>query len=277
MSSDFINAISVITNNDGSGMIFHSYDKVYPYTTEVISGYLPNCTGADVLTVAGSGDHYLNAILMGAKNIDVFDINKLAILYLKLKRAAVLALTKDEYYDFLTKDAKKFFNEVSKYLDSDSISFWNDYIKYFINGTGIQGTPMFYPRSHGSDYLVMNNYMQKGQYDVLRDKLHSSTLGDWFHTDIEKLYISKHYDKIFLSNIISYKPLTLEFADTIDRLIENNLNDNGELYYGYFYHSHPEHIDFYLDSFPSSQIIECDSTMYKDGKDTVLVYKKRSH
>lgn len=277
MNEDFIETMPVITNNDGSGILFHSYDKVYPYTTEVISGYMPNCTGATVLTVAGSGDHFLNAVLMGAKRVDTFDINKLALLYQKLKRAAVLALSKDEFYDFMTRDARKYFPRVAAYLDDNSIEFWSDYLKYFVYGTGIQGTPMFFPRCHGSDYLTMNNYMQQGNYDLLREKLASSTLSDEFHMDIDKLFIGNKYDKIFLSNIINYKPLKDDFAETIGRLIDYNLNTGGEIYYGYFYHNHQDDIDFYLDCFPSTEIIPVDSTTFKGEKDHVLVYKKRSH
>lgn len=274
MSLDFIRATNLIAGQNKRYIVYQDYDRVYPYTTEVISGYMPSCVNSSILTIVGSGDQYLNASLMGAKDIDVIDINKLAINYLRLKKAAVLALSKEEFYDFLTNNAKKYFLEVSKYLDSESIDFWSEYIKYFVFQTGIQGTPMFYPRHHGSDYLIMNNYMQKGKYDELRNKLHNTFTGEEFHKDIEDLYINKKYDKIFLSNVINYKPLNSHSIKMIKRLIDYNLKNNGEIYYGYFYYGHQTDMEYYLDKFPLSQIIEIDSTLFKGEKDHVLVYKK---
>ena len=79
MSLDFIRATNLIAGQNKRYIVYQDYDRVYPYTTEVISGYMPSCVNSSILTLVGSGDQYLNASLMGAKDIIVIDINKLAI------------------------------------------------------------------------------------------------------------------------------------------------------------------------------------------------------
>ena len=52
-------------------------DYIYPFTTEMISGYFDKLDLKEktVLTVGSSIDQGLNALLLGAKNVTVFDIN----------------------------------------------------------------------------------------------------------------------------------------------------------------------------------------------------------
>ena len=52
-------------------------DKVYPFTTEEISGYFKylNLKDKSVLTVGSSGDQAFNAIYYGARKVTLFDIN----------------------------------------------------------------------------------------------------------------------------------------------------------------------------------------------------------
>ncbi|MEG0960743.1 MAG: hypothetical protein RSE60_06630, partial [Erysipelotrichaceae bacterium] len=56
------------------------YGKVYGFTNENVSSFkdLYDFDNADVLTVLGSGDQYFTSILNGAKNVDVYDINRCA-------------------------------------------------------------------------------------------------------------------------------------------------------------------------------------------------------
>ena len=58
---------------------FKPIDTTYLFTTEDIKSYMPNLEGKKVLSVASSGDQYFNALLRGAKKVDLFDINPLPI------------------------------------------------------------------------------------------------------------------------------------------------------------------------------------------------------
>lgn len=63
----------------------------------------------NTLTVTGSGDHALNLAYFGAKSIETFDINELAIIAFDLKKNAILHLSRDEFLEFYT--YPKFFNK----------------------------------------------------------------------------------------------------------------------------------------------------------------------
>ena len=78
-------------NNVDKNSPFNSYSASYVFTTENINAYYDRLDLKDksILTVVGSGDHILNAILRGAKKIDAFDISGYAILFYYLKEAAV--------------------------------------------------------------------------------------------------------------------------------------------------------------------------------------------
>ena len=54
------------------------FQKIYPFTTETISGYITKMDIKDkiVLTLGSSCDQALNSLLLGAKDITVFDINE---------------------------------------------------------------------------------------------------------------------------------------------------------------------------------------------------------
>ena len=54
-----------------------SFQKVYPFTTEDISGYLTqiDVENKKVLTVGSSGDQALNSLLLGAKSATAVDID----------------------------------------------------------------------------------------------------------------------------------------------------------------------------------------------------------
>lgn len=54
------------------------FSDVYPFTTEMISGYFDSIDSKDkdVMTAGSSLDQAYNAMLLGAKNITVYDINE---------------------------------------------------------------------------------------------------------------------------------------------------------------------------------------------------------
>ena len=70
-------------------------EKVYGFTNENINVFPEffNFDNANVLTVLGSGDQYFGALLNGARDVEVFDINYLAWYHFLLKYTAIKILS----------------------------------------------------------------------------------------------------------------------------------------------------------------------------------------
>ena len=105
------------------------FNSIYPFTSENIAGYMKNLnlTNKKVLTVTGSTDHILNAVLQGATDITSFDINPLTKPYMDLKISAVKNLSYEEFIQFLLFESKMNldYNLISS-LDmfNESKNFW---------------------------------------------------------------------------------------------------------------------------------------------------------
>ena len=68
------------------------FKSVYPFTTEEIAGYFPllELEGKKVFTVGSSSDQAFNALLLGAKDITVYDINEDTARFGKIKRDIII-------------------------------------------------------------------------------------------------------------------------------------------------------------------------------------------
>lgn len=88
---------------------FSKFSQCYLFSNENLSAYYDkmNIDSNNVLTVTGSGDQILSAVLLNAKVIDTFDSNMLSYYNLMLKKYSILS------FDY--KDFKKFY-----FLDSCS-------------------------------------------------------------------------------------------------------------------------------------------------------------
>ena len=77
------------------------FTKVYPFTTEKLSGYFPvmNLKDKSVFTVGSSGDQVFNALVCGAGKITVFDINPDTSKFYKIKRDLILSVPRNRLVD----------------------------------------------------------------------------------------------------------------------------------------------------------------------------------
>ena len=68
------------------------FKREYPFTTEEIAGYFPllELEGKKVFTVGSSSDQAFNALLLGAKDITVYDINEDTARFGKIKRDIII-------------------------------------------------------------------------------------------------------------------------------------------------------------------------------------------
>ena len=78
------------------------FERIYPFATENISGYIDtfNLKNKKLFTVGSSGDQVLNAIYRDCNDVTVLDINPYTKFYYYLKAAAIIVLSKNEFYDF---------------------------------------------------------------------------------------------------------------------------------------------------------------------------------
>lgn len=76
------------------------FQQVYPFATEMVSSYLEllDLDGKTVFTVGSSLDQAFNALVLGAKEITVFDVNKNTEEFYKRKREIIINSSLDEVY-----------------------------------------------------------------------------------------------------------------------------------------------------------------------------------
>lgn len=254
---------------------YTEYDQIYPFTTENIKDYMPDSKNQDVLSVASSDDHRLNALALGARRVDTFDINRLTRIYNELKEEIIKHFTYPEFLDFIH-NSTKYYEQVRDFLNPETKEFWEWYYLYFMHGRkSIFQTNLFHEVFTIPTYEDFNYYFNQEAYNKLRERLNSSPAGERYFTDIHSLttVVDKKYDAIYLSNIINYQKDTYKFTKTILEIYSKLLKEHGTLYYGYFYAGHHIPEEIYLRSISATDIISVPSTK-GFGKDDILVLRK---
>lgn len=233
------------------------FQNVYPFTTENIAGYFPlmKVKDQDVLTVGSSADQALNALLLGANRVVLYDINPNTYEYLNLKKDLILNTTREEIYE--------------KIINMDQIPKTEELFSW-------------------KDLQNMNPYLKDDdsyQYlqSILQEKEIEFVLGDIFQMD-QKINNDK-FDRIIFSNILQYLSIFSDFQKvTEEELLKDSfkkwisyLNEDGILQLIYYYGINGNISDYikkcnslkeymlYLISFPDFQ---------NKGEDGIVIYKK---
>jgi len=209
------------------------FDSIYLFTTENISGYMNDIdlTGKKIVTVTGSTDHIINAILMGANEILTFDINPLAKYYMDLKLAAILKLSLKDFLDFLLYDTDKSFDyNIINNLDMDleSKRFWlNKLEENNKDGLKLKYSGLFNIKYFDFQNKIDNNlYLKKESYDIIKSRLVNVKI-NFVSTNIVDLKLTKKYDYMFLSNVSDYintffkDNYLLNYKKLIDKFLRN--------------------------------------------------------
>lgn len=236
---------------DGNCFNWKYFYNIYPFTTENISGYIESfdLDGKSLLTVGSSADQTLNAVLLGAKDITLMDINPFAKYYLYLKMAAVMELELDEFLLFLRyknypevfkENVMVFndfiFNKISgclREINYEAYAFWNDLFCSF-------------SRKRVRDQLFSIDERQDGFIRTCNLYLHDADLFNklkkairdikpsFITDDILHAKIDRNYDNIWLSNIATYG-FTYEDIFEAFKRYSSCLNDGGQLLLSYLY------------------------------------------
>lgn len=226
------------------------FDKVYPFTTENISGYMTHLNVKDkhIFTVGSSSDQVFNAILLGAKEVTIFDINQ---------------------------NTKKFFEEKKKIILESALSSIYDKI---LNINDIEFSSDIFSKK---DLSKMNLYMKdETSFSLLKEKLKQIKVnilnGDIFHIENEILH--DKFDVMILSNVLQYVSVSKdekieEVIYDIFSSLSKYLNTNGLIQLFYLYASiYPEYFIKLLKIFEEKNLnvekIKCDNS-----KDSIILVK----
>ncbi len=253
---------------------FTMYDKLYPFTTENLADSYTDIEGKSILTVAGSGDQVLNAFNKGASQVDVFDINKLTLHYLRLKKCAIEHLTYGEFKLFFSYKSKELYEKIREYLGHDTRDYWDYVYSHFILNPrqSLIYTYLFYPPVEWTKYKKRNSYMDVESYYKLQELLPSKSI-KFINTDITNLHtqLTKEYDRIYLSNINQY--MDAESLEKVIHSLSDYLTEDGIIYYAYIY-SYMQ--DSLSDTLKHDEPIYVPSASDNNTQDTILSLKKTS-
>lgn len=224
--------------------------KIYPFTTENISGYINkfNLKNKSLLTVGSSGDQVINAILRGCQDISILDINPYTKFYYYLKIASILNLELKEFMMFLRfkdypntfKDNysvfnKELYNKVKptlRLLDYESYLFWDELFNNF-EPVDIRGR-LFSSDEDRTDVIsVCNLYLKNSVvYEKTRDKI-LKVVPNFITGDLFKIDLMRNYDNIWLSNIGTN--LSRHFIKNMTDKVAGSLKQNGRILISYLY------------------------------------------
>ncbi len=219
------------------------FDSIYLFTTENIAGYMNelDLTDKKIITVTGSSDHIINAILKGCLDITTFDINPLTKHYMDLKLSAIKELSYKEFKNFLLYETDESFNYkiISKLkMDKESKKFWlNELEKNDNDGLKLRKSNLFNLKYF--DYqnkIDCNMYLNEKNYDIIKSRLKYVKI-KFIQSNLKDLKINENYDYMFLSNISDY--INNFYRDNYlynyKKLIFKFLNKVQFLYFAYIY------------------------------------------
>lgn len=206
--------IGYVSKSERFVMKKSGFDSIYPFATENVNGYFEklNLLGKSILTVGSSLDQLFNAVICGATEITVFDINPNVRDYFEWKKEMLKKCKRQNFVKYLLQNLKEdlvFSNDV---MDIDKI-------------------------------YASNNYLQNdASYEKLIALLESTSI-QFIEGDIFKTHLSQKFDCIVFSNVLQYlnyffQKSEIEIYKEILYLVsrwEKCLNKNGVLQLLYLY------------------------------------------
>ena len=268
------------------------FNSIYPFTSENIAGYMKDLdlTDKKVITVTGSTDHILNAVLQGATEITTFDINPLTKPYMDLKISALKNLSYEDFIKLLLFESNMILDyRIISSLDmsGESKIFWLEQLsKFNNNGNELRNSSLFNLKYFNPySKLWQNLYLEKNRYNLLKQQLKDAKI-TFINASLKDLKIDENFDYMFLSNISDY--LNLMYNSDALRKYRDLLNEFQErvntIYFAYLYdigNSNPrteiDDLRKVKEIFFNFQQVEFKSALEgssQDKKDGVLILKR---
>lgn len=253
---------------------FNNLSQIYSFTTENISGYFKRLefSNRNVLTVAASGDHIINAIYCGAKKVVGFDVNYLALIFTELKLIAIQELEYIEFLEFFLINEK---NDIDKNKNALSYQTYFNKLRTKLSDTGKENLDILYENFNNNGYELRNSYIFNNKYDNNSLKIESNlylknelefnkakeqikdkeiVLVNSSYSDIalNKLPNHESYDIILMSNISDYiKDIYKNenyLEEYIKEIIYNFKSPNNQIVCAYLYNIKQEHYRSEIDN-----------------------------
>lgn len=246
-----------LAENLAAGGRFSPVSPVYPFTTENIGGYYPGIdfTAKSVLSVAGSGDHAINAFAVGAAAVTCFDLNYLSRHMLELKLHLLQSLDLPAYRRFFTEGPAAFsadtYSAVRGGLPLAPRYFWDRAYAYFQgSGAALRASPLFKdthdarPAGDKAANALRNNpYLASpAAYEAARAACRGKRVR-FIQSDVTALAekLDAAYDIILLSNLSDYAhhlfegDCLAEYQSKIEEPLAQKLAPGGIMAFGYVY------------------------------------------
>lgn len=215
LDSDIVKAQEIVSckTSNLKDNCFHNNSCIYKFTNEDISSYLYTSllkNKKKILSVIASGDHIINSILLGCKDIDCYDISIFPKYFLKLKMAALKSLDYQEFIKFFAGSIHEEFN-IEKYdliaenLSDNDRKFWDSLFDFF-DGEEIYSSTLFSSEAFSKNGAIANNpYLKKDNFERVKEMIDDVKI-NCYDGDIFMLVdrLSDKYDLINLSNICYY-------------------------------------------------------------------------
>ena len=225
-----------------------NFNRIYPFTTENISGYLPyfKLQNKSLLTVGSSSDQIINAMINGCHDITVVDTCPFTKEYYEMKKAAMLSLTQEEYMDLLTFEReyrtfrrpkekminKELLKKIKEALScEESFEFWRRLSKeYPIEWIRSR---LFSTDEYTKDIIEqLNPYLQGDNYRLAQKKVGEIT-PTFIQGNIFDEPFQRKFDNIWLSNVFDYSKNKIRQRE-MKEFIEN-LSEDGIILLYYLY------------------------------------------
>lgn len=219
-----------------------NFNRTYPFTNENITSYenIFDFSGADVLSVIGSGDQYFASLLYGAENVDLFDINMFSAYYFILKFMSIKILSYEEFIKFFVTSHlsdKKIYNKVNSSLPSNVRIFFDHYFKFKGSLENLINKPYLNYQEVNFNTGRVIPYFERNKYYELKSILKEVKFPRIYIMDlVEDLpkYLDKKYDIMLFSNIEMYTGMSdQEFVDFLKNKYYFHLKDGGVIQANY--------------------------------------------
>ena len=268
---------------------FYGIYPSYLFSNENLHDYykLIDLIDKNVLTICGSGDQVICALLNGAKNVDTIDSNNFTYYTLFLKIAALQSLSYKDFISFYKID-KKNMTRKNLYCNlrdainrSDVKLFWDDFFKeneelfpYCFRSMETN----FNLNSKRITYLNTDKY-EKAQ-KVVKDE--NVTFNNMSLYELRNSCNLK-YDFINCSNVVDYlnnPKLVLSF---LRHIIRNNLNNKGTILLDYAWTDLSQNQSHYLHKLnplfiPVESYLKTEKQLQKSldsETSTAIIYRKK--
>lgn len=200
-------------------------EKIYGFTNENISEYqnMYDFCNKSVLSVIGSGDQYFNAILNGAKDTHLYDINIIAWYHFVLKYMAIKYLSYEEFCSFFFTNN---LHDVDVYLKlrdclpKEVKDFFDNLVKQRIKFSSIKINQTVFNLFSIKDFEKYIPYLKEENYYKLQGMLLNKKLPKCFIGDIFKILskLEDSYDLVLLSNIYAWCDMSvLDYKSILDK------------------------------------------------------------